>query len=152
MAHKVTVHMVNNISAIYIFKKRRAAQNSFELKLMLRISERWLIIYYPCSFYELHYTLSQLYYSYQCTYPVPVYSQLAEPVEGCHIVTSSLDELFYDVTSMYLDSHEADNLQTLDLCEVWSDSLWELVQHSNLRRKAKLSTCSNAWWLKNNVW
>ena len=93
------------------------------------------------------YTLSQ-HYCYQWTYPVPVYSQLAEPVKGCHIVTSSLNELFYDVTSVYLDSHKTDDLQTLYLCEVWSDSLWELVQHSNLKIKAKLCICSNTKRLK----
>lgn len=67
-------------------------------------------------------------------YPVPVHSELTEPVECCHIVTSCLDQLLYDVTSVHLYSDQTYYLQTLYLSQVCPDGFWELIQHSNLSK------------------
>ena len=67
------------------------------------------------------------------SYPVPVDSELAEPIKRRDIVTSCLDQLLQDVSGMNLDGDEADDLHSLYLCQVGPHRLGELAQHGNLQ-------------------
>ena len=66
------------------------------------------------------------------THLVPVDSKLAQPVKSVDVIAACLNQLLDDVTGVHLDGHQGHNLGTLDLGQVPSNGLGELVQHGHL--------------------